>query len=239
MTPNGAIVFGLVVVAGAMLARDAGLAMLAVVCIAFGAVEIQSRTLRALTWSAGIVAPLAAFMAVVWIGIVGRAPDEIAAGVTGSRTAAMAHVLTVSGRLFLVALVVQLVISRFAHLTPLQFIRSIAAPVTVKKLTVLTLSLIDTILQAVDRARTALIAAGVVTPGFSMRNIGHGFILIQTVWLSVITIATGRLKDKWPAENTLARLDHALSGVRVPLGRADLIWIALAALAAAAVAAVR
>jgi len=79
----------------------------------------------------------------------------------------------------------------------------------------------------------------VVTPGFSMRNIGHGFILIQTVWLSVITIATGRLKDKWPAENTLARLDHALPGARVPLGRADLVWIALAALAAAAAVAVR
>lgn len=239
MTPNGAIVFGHVVVAGAMLARDSGLAMLAVLCLAFGAVEIQGRMLKALGWAAGIVAPLAAFMAVVWIGIVGRAPAEIAVGVTGSRAAATIYVLTISGRLFLVALAVQLVILRFAHLTPLQFIRSVTAPVVVKKLTVLTLSLIDTILQAVDRARTALIAAGVVTPGFSMRNIGHGFILIQTVWLSVITIATGRLKDKWPAENTLARLDHALSGVRVPLGRADLIWIALAALTAAAAVAVR
>jgi hypothetical protein len=239
MTPNGAIVFGLVVVIGAMLARDTGLAILAVLCLAFGAVEIQGRTLRALAWSAGIVAPLAAFMALVWIGIVGRAPDEIAAGVVGSRMAALAHVLTVSCRLFLVALVVQLVILRFARLTPLQFIRAVAAPVMVKKLTVLTLSLIDTILQAVDRARTALIAAGVVTPGFSMRNIGHGFILIQTVWLSVITIATGRLKDKWPAENTLARLDHALSGARVPLGGADLAWIGLAAVASAVAVAVR
>ena len=35
---------------------------------------------RALLWSAGIVLPLAAFMGLVWVGIVGRAPHEIAAG---------------------------------------------------------------------------------------------------------------------------------------------------------------
>src|SRR5258707_11528679 len=196
MTPNGAIVFGLVVVASAMLARETGLIFLAVLCLAFGAVEIQGRMVKALAWSAGIVAPLAAFMAIVWIGIVGRAPAEIAAGVEGTRAAAALHVLTVCGRLFLVALVVQLVVLRFANLTPLQFIRAVTAPLAAKKLTVLTLSLIDTILQAVDRARTALIAAGVVTPGFSMRNLAHGFVLIQTVWLSMITIATRRLQDQ-------------------------------------------
>jgi hypothetical protein len=171
-------------------------------------------------------------MALVWIAFIGRAPAEIAANVPGTRMAALVHVLTVCGRLFLVALVVQLVILRFAHLTPLQFIRSVTAPPLAKKLTALTLSLIDTVLQAVDRARTALVAASIVTPGFSARNLANGWVLIQTVWLSVITIATGRLRDKWPSENTVARLDHALAGQRLPFARADLAWLTAAVAAA-------
>jgi hypothetical protein len=45
------------------------------------------RVIGALLWSAGIVLPLAAFMGLVWIGIVGRAPHEIAANLEGSRAA--------------------------------------------------------------------------------------------------------------------------------------------------------
>jgi hypothetical protein len=145
----------------------------------------------------------------------------------------------VCGRLFLVALVVQLVALRFTQLTPLQFIRAVTAPLIVKKLTVLTLSLIDTILHAVERARTALVAAGVITARMSARNFAHGWLLIQATWLSVVTIATGRLRDKWPAENTLARLDHALAGEAPPLSRADFAWMSLAIVAAIVVIAVR
>jgi hypothetical protein len=239
MTPNGAIVFGLVVIVAAMLSSGAGLAILAALCLAFAAIEIGARALKALAWSIGIVAPLAAFMALVWIGIVGRAPAEIAANVPGSRTAALIYVTSVCGRLFLVALAVQLVTRRFEHLTPLQFIRAVTAPPVVKKLTVLTLSLIDTILHAVDRARTALVAAGVITARMSTRNFANGWLLIQATWLSVVTIATGRLRDKWPVENTLARLDHALAGPPPPLARADLAWMSLAVAASIVAVAVR
>lgn len=239
MTPNGAIVFGLVAIGAAMFSRGSGLLAVLALCFAFGAVEIRGRTFRALLWSAGIVAPLAAFMALVWIGFVGRAPAEIAAQVPGTRMAALVHVATVCLRLFLVALTIQFVVLRFAHVTPLQFIRSVTAPPMLKKLMVLTLSLIDTVLHAVDRARTALVAAGVVTARFSLANVANGWVLVQTVWLSVITIATGRLRDKWPSENTLARLDAALAGVRTPLTRTDFAWMSLAALTAAIAFAVR
>lgn len=239
MTPNGAIVFGLVVIVAAMLSHAPGLAILAVLCLAFALIEIGERTIKALVWSVGIVAPLAVFMALVWILVVGRAPAEIAANVPGSRMAALVYVMSVCSRLFLVALVVQLVMRRFEHLTPLQFIRAATAPPVVKKLAVLTLSLIDTILHAVDRARTALVAAGVITARMSARNFANGWLLIQSTWLSVVTIATGRLRDKWPTENTLARLDHALAGAPMPLARADLIWMTLAIIAAIAAVAVR
>ena len=120
---------------------------------------------------------------------------------------------------------------RFAHVTPLQFIRGLTAPLVVKKLLVLTLSWIDTILHAVDRSRTALITSGIIAPRLSFRNAANGWILVQTVWLSVITIALGRLRDKWPAENTVARLDEVLAAPAQPLARSDWLWIAAAAAA--------
>jgi hypothetical protein len=239
MTPSGAIVFGIIVIGAAMMSSSAvALSILLALCVAFGIVEIGDRVIKAWAWPAGIVAPLALFMAVVWIGVVGRSPAEIAAGVPGTRAAAFAHVAVVCTRLFLVALVIQLVILRFAHLTPLQFIRAMRAPLLLKKLLVLTLSWIDTILHAVDRSRTALITAGVIAPRLALKNAANGWILVQTVWLSVITIAIGRARDKWPAENTLARLDEALHAPAQRLEVRDGWWIAaaIASLVAAKVA---
>jgi hypothetical protein len=229
MTPNGAVMFALLVVAGAMLSgRIAGLMVLLALCVAFGALTVRDRMIKALAWSAGIVAPLAVFMAIVWIAVVGRSPAEIAAGVAGTRMAALGYVATICVRLFVVALVIQLVGASFTHLTPLQFIRALRAPLAVKKLLVLTLSWIDTILQAVDRSRTVLVTAGIIAPGVSLRNAANGWILVQTVWLSVITIAVGRLRDKWPTENTLARLDESLSVPAPRLAPVDWWWVSAA-----------
>jgi hypothetical protein len=229
MTPNGAIVFGLVVVAGAMIAGGlVGLSCLLALCAAFGMIETRDRMTRAFAWSAVVVAPLVLFLSVVWIGVVGRSPAEIAAGASGTRTAALVHVAVICVRLFVVASVIQLVVLRFAHMTPLQFIRAMRAPLVAKKLIVLTLSWIDTILHAVDRSRTALITAGLIAPRLSLKNAGNGWILVQTVWLSVVTIAIGRLRDKWPAENTLARLDEALQTPAQGLKWGDAAWIAAA-----------
>jgi hypothetical protein len=187
-----------------------------------------------LTWSAVVVAPLALFLSIVWIGVVGRSPAGIAAGTSGTRTAALIHVVIICVRLFVVAGVIQLVVLRFADMTPLQFIRAVRAPPVAKKLIVLTLSWIDTILHAVDRSRTALITAGLIAPRLSLKNAGNGWILVQTVWLSVTTIAIGRLRDKWPAEHTLARLDEALQAPAQGLARHDAAWIAAAIAAVAA-----
>ena len=228
MTPNGAMVFALVIVAGSLVARDLpGLVAVLAVALVYG-LAAGRRVLSALIWSAAIVLPLAAFMALVWIGIVGRAPDEIAAGAAGSRAAAAAHVALVCLRLFIIAFVVQAALLRFAGATPLGFVRALKLPPTAKKLLVLTLSLIETTLRAVDRARAALIAAGIITRGRSWRNLRNGWVLVQTVWLTVVTIALGRTRDKWPIEGTLARLDGVLVANPGPVfARSDLGWIAL------------
>jgi len=89
-----------------------------------------------------------AFMGLVWVGFLGRSPDEIAAHAPGTRAAALQYVLVTSGRLFLVALAIRIVILCFDTMTPLQFIGRTSAPLPVKRLLVLTLSLIDTMLHA-------------------------------------------------------------------------------------------
>lgn len=235
MTPNGAVISGLMVIAAAFLARDpASLALILAITLIF-ALGSGRRILSALAWSAGIVLPLAAFMGLVWIGIVGRAPHEIAANLAGSRAAAAFYTAVICLRLFIIAFSVQAAFLHFAGWTPLRFVRGLSAPAIAKKLIVLTLSLIETILQAVDRARTALIAAGIITRRQSWRNLRHGWILVQTVWLTVVTIAIGRTRDKWPVEDTLARLDRALAAGAAPrLSAADLGWMVLAAAGIAA-----
>src|SRR5213080_1281761 len=90
-----------------------------------------------LAWSAGIVLPLAAFMWLVWVGIVGRAPGEIAANLEGSRAAAAAYVAVICLRLFIIAFVIQAAFLHFAGWTPLRFVGGLSVPAVAKKLLVL------------------------------------------------------------------------------------------------------
>jgi hypothetical protein len=199
-----------------------------VLALAFAIIEVRGAALTALRRAALVVLPLAAFMGLVWVGIVGRAPAEIAAD-AGTRAAALAYVAGISSRLFFIVVVIQLVFLRFAQLTPLRFIRALALPVAVKRMLIITLSLIATLRHAIDRAHTALIAAGTLTRAPSWRNLVHAWRLIQAVWLTTVTIVLGRLRDKWPVEDTLALLDRALEDSTPQwLGTDDKIWLPIA-----------
>jgi hypothetical protein len=227
MTPNGAFLLGFILIAlSVSVPGPRGVAVLIVLACAFAAIEVRGATLVALKRATIVVLPLAAFMVVVWVGIVGESPAQIAADAAGTRSAALAYVATLCGRLFFVVAVVQLVFLRFAKLTPLQLVRALALPVTLKRILVITLSLIGTLRHAIDRAHTALIAAGTLTRSPSLRNIVHSWRLIQAVWLSAITIMVGRMRDKWPVENTIARLDDTLASGDPPwLSGDDRIWL--------------
>jgi hypothetical protein len=235
MTPNGAVVFTLLVIAATFVARDVVSLAVVMTVVAILALASGPRAMKALFWSLAIVAPLAAFMALIWVGLVGRSPAEIAAGLEGSRTAAAHHVLLICLRLFVIAFAIQAILLRFTTWTPLAFVRALTAPPIAKKLIVLSLSLLETTLHAVDRARTALIAGGVITRGRSWRNIANGWLLVQTVWLTVVTIAVGRMRDKWPVEGTMLRLDAALASTHgTRFAYTDFLWLALAAASLAA-----
>jgi hypothetical protein len=240
MTPNGAVLFTLLIVAATFVARDIVSLTVVLTIVVILALTSGRRATKALLWSLAIVAPLAAFMALIWVGIVGRSPSEIAAGVEGSRAAAAHHVMIVCLRLFVIAFAIQAGLLRFTDWTPLAFVRALTAPPIAKKLIVLSLSLIETTLHAVDRARAALIAGGVITRGRSWRNIANGWLLVQTVWLTVVTIAIGRMRDKWPVEGTMLRLDTALAATQgARFATPDALWLALAVASLAAVIGLR
>jgi len=227
MTPNGAFAVGFVLIALAVSnPGPRGLALLVVLTLAFALIELRGAAAIALRRAAIVVLPLAAFMGLVWVGFVGEAPYQIASAAGGTRHAALAYVGGLCGRLFLIVAVAQLVVLRFRALTPLQLIRALALPASVKRVLVITLSLIATLRHAIDRAHIALIAAGTLTRAASLRNVVHGWRLVQAVWLSAVTIVLGRMRDKWPVENTVARLDRTLAGGEARLfAGADRIWL--------------
>ena len=227
MTPNGAFAVGLTLIVLSMIAPGPrGAAVLVVLALVFALVEARSALPTALRRAAVVVLPLALFMSLVWVGIIGESPAQIAADATGTRAAAITYVAQLCGRLFFIVMIVQLMFLRFAALTPLQLVRSLALPAVVKRTLVITLSLIETLRHAVDRAHVALIAAGTLTRAPSLRNLVHSWRLVQAVWLSAVTIALGRVRDKWPVENTLARLDRTLESDRPGLFSGDdRVWV--------------
>lgn len=227
MTPNGGFAVGLILIALSVVEPGPrGAVVLVALALAFAIIEVRGASLIALKRAMIVVLPLALFMGVVWVGIVGEAPYQIAADAAGTRAAALVYVAKLSGRLFFIVAVIQLVFLRFADLTPLQLVRALALPAAVKRMLAITLSLIGTLGHAIDRAHIALIASGTLTRTPSLRNALHSWRLIQAVWLSAVTIMLGRMRDKWPVERTMARLDAALDGggTRVFAGD-DRIWL--------------
>jgi hypothetical protein len=233
ITPNGAVAFALILILGAIATASwPGLAVIALLCVVFALTQARARTVIVLRRTLVLVLPLALFMLIVWVGVVGRAPAEIAAGAVGSRGAALLYVARVCTRLFVIVFTIQAIAAAFARTTPLSFVMALRLPLALKRLLIVTLSLTETFRHAIDRAHTALVSGGVLTRQLSLRNIANGWVLVQTVWLTAITIVIGRLRDKWPIENTLGRLDDVLEqGTTRALGLGDIFWLPLAVIA--------
>jgi len=135
MTPNGAFTVGFILIALSVVEPGPrGAAALVALALAFAVIEVRGASLIALKRAAIVVLPLALFMGIVWVGLVGEAPYQIAADLAGTRTAALIYVAKLSGRLFFIVTVIQLVFLRFADLSPLQLIRALALPAPVKRM---------------------------------------------------------------------------------------------------------
>ena len=106
-------------------------------------------------------------------------------------------------------------------------------PLAVKRLLVLTLSLIETLRHSVDRSHTALVASGVITRGLSLRN------LTARLDPDPVGVADRHHHRARPFARQMAGGKYARAArarrwrsKQRPLSTADGIWIAIALAAA-------
>lgn len=181
------------------------------------------------------VVPLAIFLTLVWVVIVGRAPDATLLYRPDASVSAWQAVAALTSRLFLLAVFTLGTVRAGAAVRP-GFVLGLAAPRSWKVVLLSAASLAEVMRQGAQRAHTALVVANILTPWMSLRNLRHGWLLFRTTWVAAIGIAMERLDTKWAYENLpdSAPLDR---GARLAVTRRDIAWVGAALLAMLATAA--
>jgi hypothetical protein len=182
--------------------------------------------LRALLSALLSVIPLVLFLAVVWIGIVGHAPDATLFYRPDALASAWDAVAAISVRLFLLALFTFSAV-QVGSKQRLSFVVGLALPRPAKVILLAAASFADVMTQGSRRAHTALVAANVLTPRISTRNFRHGWLLLRTTWVAAVGIAAERLDTKWAYEN-LPNDAPIQRPINAGLTWRDLAWLAAA-----------
>jgi hypothetical protein len=224
MSSNGAVLFALVAIASVLLPSAAVMPGFA---LALGIVFALSRGaggLLALRRAILTSTPVIAFLAIVWIGVVGRAPDATVFYRPAGPVNAWTGVAAVGTRLFLVALFAFAAVETGTRIRP-SFLGGLAAPRAFKVVLLATASLADVMRQGSQRAHTALVAANVLTGRPSLRNALGGWVLLRTTWVAALGIAEERLNTKWLHEDLPERAP--LDGGR-RLNKSDFGWLVAA-----------
>ena len=199
----------------------------AIFIAAFVVLERRQHALAALRFAVSLVAPLAVYLVLVWVVVVGHPP---AGGLLLTRGSASAgeYVLGVSVRLFLLVLLLRAALHEELDAAPLLFMRDSGLPAGGKAAVVMTLSLTSTMRVSASKAWSSLVAANLATPRLSWRNVRNLPVLLLTVWMFTLGTLAGRMQCKWRAEDMRERLAEVL---RRPPGKRfsmrDLVWSAL------------
>jgi hypothetical protein len=240
MTPTGLVLCAAVVafaifVPGPQVVPVAPLVFLS----CFLLLERRPDALRAIRYGVLVVAPIALYLSIVWILVVGSRP---AAGVwlhpEASRSAT-AYVVNLSSKLFLSVVLLHASLVSPLAAGALRFLVEIKLPKSAKIVIALTLSTASTIRASAERAWLSLTAANLVAPRMAWRNARNCGLLVLTVWLSIVGTVSARLRTKWLVEDIRSRLEESFHPDRErSLTWRDLVWIGagLAAAAASAVA---
>lgn len=235
MSSNGVVLFALVAIGGVFFPSAA---VVPAFELALGIVFALSRGaggLAALRRAVLTSAPVIAFLAIVWIGVVGRAPDATIFFRPVAPGNAWTGVAAVGARLFLVALFAFSAVETGARMRP-SFLGGLAVPRAWKVVLLATASLADVMRQGSQRAHTALVAANVLTGRPSLRNVLCGWVLLRTTWVAALGIADERLDTKWLHEELPEKAP--LDGRR-RMNKSDFGWLFAALASFFATAAVR
>ncbi len=182
------------------------------------------------------VLPLAVFLVLVWIGIIGRAPDTTLFYYPRNAASAWHVVAAIVARLFLFALLTFGVVKAGAELRP-SFVAGLTLPKALKVILLASASMTDLMQHGSRRAHTALIVANVITPRMSLRNLRYGWLLVRSTWVAAVGMAAERLDTKWAYEDLPAAAPVACTHPSLRLG--DLLWVCMALAALVATVATR
>ncbi len=222
MTPTGLVWFYCIGLASVVWPSRA-LALACLLVLSFVASSGLRRLLMALRRSLVVVLPTAVLLYLVWVVVMGEAPSS---SLAGAATDPHTYVAIISLKLFLVVLLTTAISHRATQYGTLPFILQMAIPAQAKYIALATLAAFHTITSAAVRARTALIAANLVSPKPSLRNLANAWRFTRTSWISTLGTTLERLDTKWKYEEPFRATQ---SHLHKKLNRFDLLWLITAA----------
>lgn len=235
MTANGLVLYYLTGLAAFAAGRTTPVPWAAVGIAAALAIFGPNARLKVATRAVAITLPLIGWLALIWIWVAPPKPDVLFIYRPSTTESSSDFVAALAIRFFLLALLTLAAVEHADRIRP-SFALRLAAPRSAKVLILSASSLSYAFSDAVRRAHTALVAAGVITSRRSLANFRNGWLLIRTSWVAALGIITERLDTKWHFENLpeAAPLEHFASPM---FGLRDLLWVtpAIAAVVAEAV----
>jgi hypothetical protein len=226
MSANGLVVF-VVIYALALLVPSSEVVPIAPSVLGLAlTLALGRRAPRVILRALLSVLPVAVLLMLLWVGLIGHAPDEMPFYRPMATPSPLSAVIAITSRLFLLAWIT-LAVSQVAALLRPSFISALALPVDVKASLLAATSLVGVMRQGAIRAHTALVAANVLTGRASLRNLGAGWILLRTTWVAVVGIVAEQLDGKWRYEKLPASAVEG-SGRRRLGTWGDVAWISAA-----------
>lgn len=233
MTPNGLMLFALTTTICIFVPSPIPVPILPLgVVTMFAFLQAPYGAWRSFFFAFKVVTPVAVLLAAIWIWLIGAPPDSGLAQVSVGRADAAQYVIRMSSRLFVFALLLHTTLASPLQRAPLAFLGELRLPVLAKQAVAMTLSIASTMRAAINRAWVALVAANLITPTLSIRNLRNGWLFLLSVWLFVISTINDRLESKWKIED-VPRLLHVRlqeTGDRA-LSLQDWLWIGLSSAA--------
>lgn len=188
-------------------------------------IERRHVALSVISTALVLVAPIAAYLAVVWIAIAGDPPTNTLFS-TRDMTAAE-FVAGISVRLGLAITLVHATLGPQLASSPMRFFQEMRLPADAKTVLVMTVALTSTMRVATEKAWASLVAANLLTPGLSFKNFRNAPILVLTIWMFIVGTLSHRMQVKWPLEDMRRRLAEGLVPAdKQAISIRDGLWLA-------------
>lgn len=188
--------------------------------------ERRPHALRAICYGLLVVAPIAIYLSIVWIFIVGSSPAGAPWLHPQTPRSAPAYVANLTSKLLLFTVLLHASVISPLSDGALRFLAEIRLPKALKIAFALTLSIASTIRVSAEKAWVSLITVNLLAPRIAWRNGRHGSLFVRTVWLSIVGTVSARLQTKWSIEDVRSRLDDFFSSaIHRSLTWRDLLWL--------------